>query len=131
MDRNLGASQVAKSSTDAASYGDLYQWGRCSDGHEKRTSGPTTTLSSTDTPGHGDFITTSAAPNDWRNPQNDNLWQGVAGTNNPCPAGYRIPTEAELETERLSWSSSNAAGHTRQLKTQSQHYQLVLFFFDF
>ena len=27
MDRNLGASQVATSSTDAASYGDLYQWG--------------------------------------------------------------------------------------------------------
>ena len=32
MDRNLGASQVATSSTDAASYGDLYQWGRAADG---------------------------------------------------------------------------------------------------
>jgi len=28
MDRNLGAIQVATSSTDADSYGDLYQWGR-------------------------------------------------------------------------------------------------------
>ena len=27
MDKNLGATQVATSSTDAASYGDLYQWG--------------------------------------------------------------------------------------------------------
>src|SRR5690554_918324 len=27
MDRNLGASQVATSSTDEAAYGDLYQWG--------------------------------------------------------------------------------------------------------
>jgi len=34
MDRNLGASQVATSSTDAAAYGDLYQWGRAADGHE-------------------------------------------------------------------------------------------------
>ncbi len=41
---------------------------------------------------------------DWRSPQNDNLWQGVNGINNPCPSGYRLPTEAELEAERLSWS---------------------------
>jgi hypothetical protein len=38
MDRNLGASQVATSSTDPASYGDLYQWGRPADGHQIRTS---------------------------------------------------------------------------------------------
>jgi uncharacterized protein (TIGR02145 family) len=110
MDRNLGASQVATSSTDAMAYGDLYQWGRCSDGHEKRTSGTTTILSTTDTPGHGDFITTSATPYDWRSPQNDNLWQGVSGTNNPCPSGYRLPTDPELEAERVSWSSNDAAG---------------------
>jgi uncharacterized protein (TIGR02145 family) len=110
MDRNLGASQVATSSTDEASYGDLYQWGRAADGHESKTSGTTATLSTTDTPGHGDFITTGSSPYDWRNPQNDNLWQGVSGTNNPCPSGYRLPTEAEWAAERTSWSSSNTAG---------------------
>jgi uncharacterized protein (TIGR02145 family) len=110
MDRNLGASQVATSSTDAAAYGDLYQWGRCSDGHEKRTSGTTTTLSSTDTPGHGNFITTGSSPHDWRSSKNDNLWQGVSGTNNPCPTGYRLPTDVELDNERLSWSSNDDAG---------------------
>jgi len=31
MDRNLGASQVATSSTDPLSLGDLYQWGRGTD----------------------------------------------------------------------------------------------------
>ena len=110
MDRNLGASQVATSSTVAAAYGDLYQWGRSADGHEIRTSGTTTTLATSDTPGHGNFITSGSYPYDWRNPQNDNLWQGVSGTNNPCPAGYRLPTEAEWEAERTSWSSNNAAG---------------------
>ena len=39
MDRNLGASQVATSSDDILAYGDLYQWGRLTDGHEKRGSG--------------------------------------------------------------------------------------------
>ncbi|MDA3912209.1 MAG: FISUMP domain-containing protein [Bacteroidales bacterium] len=110
MDRNLGASQVATSSTDSDAYGDLYQWGRAADGHESRASGTTPTLATSDTPGHGDFITTGSSPYDWRNPQNDNLWQGVSGTNNPCPSGYRLPTEAEWWAEKASWSSNNAAG---------------------
>lgn len=35
MDRNLGASRVAISSADSLAYGDLYQWGRGTDGHEQ------------------------------------------------------------------------------------------------
>jgi uncharacterized protein (TIGR02145 family) len=108
MDRNLGASRVATSSTDTDAYGDLYQWGRGTDGHQIRTSGTTSTLSSSDNPGHGNFIINSSS--DWRNPQNDNLWQGVSGTNNPCPSGYRLPTEAEWVAERASWSNHGAAG---------------------
>jgi uncharacterized protein (TIGR02145 family) len=110
MDRNLGASQVATSSTDAVSFGDLYQWGRGSDGHQIRTSVTTTTLSSSDTPGHDNFILAPNSPWDWRNPQYTNFWQGVSGVNNPCPIGYRLPTEAEWDAERLSWSSNDAAG---------------------
>ena len=110
MDRNLGASQAATSSTDAASYGDLYQWGRAADGHQIRTSGTTATLSGIDQPAHGDFITINSGNYDWRSPQNDNLWQGVSGVNNPCPSGYRLPTDTELEAERASWGTNNAAG---------------------
>ncbi|MBK8699540.1 MAG: hypothetical protein IPN29_08355 [Saprospiraceae bacterium] len=116
MDRNLGASRVATSSTDADSYGDLNQWGRRSDGHQCRNSTTTTTLSSTDQPAHGDFILAPGSPSDWRSPQNGNLWQGINGVNNPCPTGYRLPTETELNNERLSWvqppisSTNNAAG---------------------
>ncbi len=109
MDRNLGATQVATSSTDAASYGDLYQWGRGTDGHQIRTSGTTRKFSSTDVPGHVNFILTTNY-DDWRSPQNDNLWQGVSGVNNPCPTGYRIPTETEWKAEIESWSTKNLAG---------------------
>ena len=109
MDRNLGASQVATSSTDAASYGDLYQWGRLADGHQCRTSATTGNLSSVDQPANGNYIIASS-PYDWRSPQNTNLWQGVNGINNPCPSGYRIPTESEINAERLSWSFNTSVG---------------------
>ena len=107
MDRNLGASQVATSSTDAASYGELYQWGRGTDGHQIRTSGTTSIQSSTDQPGHGDFIIQFT---DWRSGPNGNLWQGGNGVNNPCPSGYRLPTNAEWDSERLSWNSNDSMG---------------------
>ena len=121
MDRNLGANRAATSSTDAQSYGSLYQWGRGSDGHQcvNRYAGDGVTTSAntalnatvnTDTPPHGNFILASTGDNDWRSPQNNNLWQGTGGTNNPCPTGYRLPTETELNAERLSWASNNAAG---------------------
>ena len=122
MDRNLGASTVADSLTDYNSYGDLYQWGRLSDGHETIVWTSSTTsdgseqnrdtmmLSSMDVPGHDDFILISGSPFDWRSPQNDNLWQGVNGVNNPCPSGYRLPTEAEWQAERASWISDDADG---------------------
>ena len=110
MDRNLGATQVSTSSTDTNSYGDLYQWGRRADGHQCRTSATTATLSSIDQPTHGNFIKAPNVPYDWRSAQNTNLWQGVNGVNNPCPGGYRIPTETELEAERLSWSVNTSVG---------------------
>ena len=110
MDRNLGASQVAVTSNDPNSYGDLYQWGRRSDGHQCRNSATTVTLSSTDQPSHGDFILAPISPFDWRSPQNVNLWQEVNGVNNPCPSGYRLPTSTELNAERSSWSTNNTAG---------------------
>ena len=110
MDRNLGASRVATSMDDELAYGDYYQWGRGADGHQKLNSDTTSTLSSTDQPGHDDFIIGTLAPHDWRSPKNDNLWQGLDGINNPCPSGFRIPTATELDAERKSWNSNDPAG---------------------
>jgi len=125
MDRNLGATQAATSPTDTLAYGDLYQWGRRSDGHQCRNSPNATTLSSTDQPANSNFIIVTNTPDDWRNPQNPNLWQGVNGINNPCPSGYRLPTETEMNEEILSWSSNDAAGaFASPLKLSMAGYRL-------
>ncbi|MEK0441059.1 MAG: hypothetical protein RL403_37 [Bacteroidota bacterium] len=104
MDRNLGAERVATSSTDALSYGDLYQWGRGADGHQCRLSGTRNGPSSLNQPGHGDFlvIQTSSVSDDWRSDQNNALWQGLGGINNPCPQGFRIPTKQEFINENIN-----------------------------
>jgi uncharacterized protein (TIGR02145 family) len=125
MDRNLGANRVATYNADEQAYGDLYQWGRASDGHQKKTSSLTSTLSSNDIPGHGSFIITSNNPFDWRTPQNNDLWQGVEGINNPCPEGFRIPTDDEWEEERQSWLANHAGGaYISPLKLPKAGYRL-------
>jgi uncharacterized protein (TIGR02145 family) len=140
LNHNLGAhysninhasfnpAQQATSISDHLAYGSLFQWGRAADGHELITytsgtlgtpvNGTTSTLSGTDTPAHKWFITTSSGNYDWRTPQNNNLWQGVSGTNNPCPVGYRLPTNAELTTLVTTssiTSSATAASSTLKL----------------
>tara|TARA_R110000850_G_scaffold277151_1_gene424854 strand:- start:43846 stop:47097 length:3252 start_codon:yes stop_codon:yes gene_type:complete len=89
LDRNLGASQVATSSTDADAYGDLYQWGRSPDGHQLRSSG----LHNGNVDGKPSFakesgnwdgkfiLTADVNPRDWLDPADDNLWQGLDGFN--------------------------------------------------
>ncbi len=126
MDRNLGASQVATSSNDAAAYGDLFQWGRGDDGHQDRSIGgcnPTNCFdageenlnlppnASVSGAWDGMFIYNMQSPFDWHQDNPDNsLWQGVNGSNNPCPSGWRVPTEDEWDTERMSWAPMNAVG---------------------
>ncbi len=102
MDRNLGATEVAIKSGDNLAFGDLYQWGRPSDGHQKRNSITTDVKASNNTPGNVGFI----IGRDWRrvaNATNLDLWNGVKGANNPCPKGFRLPTEEEWKAELPFW----------------------------
>ena len=131
MDRNLGATQVAANSTDYAAYGDLYQWGRAADGHQtivwtsiggsdgEEKNNETLNTATSAAVSHDDFIlgnSTGGIDNNWTNFTEENgLWQ--AGLNDPCPAGYRIPTETELDNERLEWSSPyDTAAYNSPLK---------------
>ena len=104
-------------------YGALYQWGRKSDGHENRFSAKYPTDNYVEESGivsgadldatgqvaptsgaYGKFIKNDAHPDDWRFPQTDTLWnRGTAAVpvktiNDPCPAGWRVPTEIELSS---------------------------------
>jgi len=101
MDRNLGASQVATSSSDANSFGHLYQWGRNSDGHQIRVSniavGPVASGSE-----GSNFITSSVSGN-WLTTVDASRWNGAnKGTHDPCPDGFRVPTRAEWDAERVT-----------------------------
>jgi hypothetical protein len=116
LDRNMGAYRLAQSSDDAASYGDLYQWGRPMDGHQKR-------IQRNDDPAEGKGIqgemlnglwenadNNSNTPNDPRFIEGDDLpstqnYDWVDNNNSerwsidpqgPCPRGYHVPTQEEL-----------------------------------
>ena len=129
LDRNLGAAQVATSSTDVSSYGDLYQWGRGADGHQVRTSSTTTFQATTWLAGwngglwDGSFII--QFPN-WLSTGETDMWSGTEAENNPCPSGFRVPTNAEWEQERLTWSSNDAAGaFASSLKLPTAGYRIL------
>ncbi|VVH66506.1 hypothetical protein BSPLISOX_2636 [uncultured Gammaproteobacteria bacterium] len=118
MDRNLGASQVATSSTDPASYGDLYQWGRPADGHQKRKSATTATLAVNTAPGHADFITITGprGPYDWTIPNTGDVDGALRSAflaktdgSGVCPTGFNVPTEAQLKAEIDIWGTTNYA----------------------
>ncbi len=118
MSRNLGATQDCTASNDIACYGDLYQWGRDSDGHERisRDSGAcinssnntpeacstltTALLVNINTPPHSDFVTSAS---DWKDAVSDvsgaERSAFLSSSDGVCPIGFRIPTEAEFAAD--------------------------------
>ena len=120
-DENLTIEQqmehLSAGNTDATVYGDLYQWGRLADGHEKRTSGVINTLSANDEPLHDNFIRVQLGYLDWRSPQNSNLWRATKTPFDPCPEGWRVPTQEEWASifdaasgNSWTWNSTGTPG---------------------
>jgi len=129
-------------------YGGYYQWGRQADGHESPTSARYPTDDDSSENGvvsgadldaiTGQVTTTSGAYGkfikhylyDWRTPQEDKLWNlgdEVTPSKNtaadPCPAGWRIPTQAELatlESANREWKTNyNGSGNNGYLITDN------------
>jgi hypothetical protein len=64
---------------------------------------------------------------DWRDPKNNDLWQGVFGTNNPCPFGFRVPTSQEVRNEATAYSIINpTTAFNSPLKFPSAGYRNVV-----
>jgi uncharacterized protein (TIGR02145 family) len=103
LDRNLGAKTLPSTYADKLGYGSLFQWGRTRAGlhHCVDWSATPTDLSTTSstqlppTTSSSYFVITHA---DWCNAPDGTLWTVTAtdNANNPCPDGYRVPTEGEL-----------------------------------
>ncbi len=101
MDRNLGASRVCQENNDTQCFGDYYQWGRKSDGHEKQYSAIISTLATTTTPNNELFIVSSSQTDyDWTTSDKNGLTR--ATTWNICPSGFRVPTLAEVRAEEMN-----------------------------
>jgi len=114
LDRNLGATRTCTTVDDENCYGDLYQWGRDSSGHEKRNSQTTETRANSITSTSSNFITIETSPDptvesyDWVSSGVDDSgearranWSKTDGTS-VCPLGFRVPTANELIEEVLN-----------------------------
>ena len=108
LDRNLGATRKATAYNDTQAYGWLFQWGRGADGHQIRTSATTNVRSYLIVPSHGFFIVVSNLLYNWTT-SSGALWNGVNGIGNPCPIGWRIPTQSELSVMAVREGITNVS----------------------
>ena len=105
-------------------FGALFQWGRRGDGHEQRNStryptdngerenGTVSGAENFDANGQivsshaafGKFIKGNSGNLNWRDPHLNTLWNSgtesnpIKTANDPCPPGWRMPTNTELNT---------------------------------
>ncbi len=109
--------------------GDLYQWGRSRDGHQRRNSWTTTTLATDNTATapagvSGKFIAPTDASSDWLSGGNETSRWGdgttnanmIKGANDPCPDGWKVPSIAQWQsifsTNTTNQPSSAATANT-------------------
>ncbi|MDR6544772.1 hypothetical protein J2810_000812 [Chryseobacterium rhizosphaerae] len=125
LNNNLGAdytntnspsfsiAQQATAANDYKAYGSLFQWGRKPDGHDlinwtSSNTGtpvnPTITNTANDNPTDTRFIATGS---DWRVTPSITLWESSTAVNNPCPIGFAVPSQAQLQNYLNASNISN------------------------
>ena len=109
-------------------YGKLYQWGRkYGQGYDESDSsvpeiveGPVSLEIGQSKENANKFYHNSSDPYDWTSPQYDNLWNSGSEDNpikteyDPCPAGWRVPTYAEMEELHQNYSPWTTDAFGRQ-----------------
>ncbi len=129
LDRNLGATKICTKSRDDSTspysndaayvsdqedcFGDFYQWGRLTDGHQKKDSSKISSRTTDISNAGVNFITNTSDPYDWiENTTQDtnnidnsgNLriaqWSKIDGSS-ICPNGFKVPTIDELKAETI------------------------------
>ena len=121
LDRNLGATEVCNSASDSECYGYLYQWGRSSDGHQKRDSGNQDRNPNVWPYMSVNFETAYKDDHDWLSEAADNeksahvkerqdYWMSKSNVElEPiCPDGWYVPSKDEIDAMVAAEGISNA-----------------------
>ncbi|WP_082377062.1 T9SS type A sorting domain-containing protein [Chryseobacterium indologenes] len=135
LQQNLGSSQVAVDKADAASYGDLFQWGRWDDGHQLRSSvimaAPDENFPS-GLAGSSSYI--AGDPVWWAEFQGGDQWNASDLGNvtpgrgiDPCKAvgpGWQMPTQSEWEMVAGAENINNpTSAYNSHLKLPASGYR--------
>jgi uncharacterized protein (TIGR02145 family) len=122
LQQNLGSETVASSATDAASFGDLFQWGRWDDGHQIRSSTTSSIALEPNNPlglngGMSEFLTNDA--DWWISGTQTDRWEAPTPANatsengcDPCKAlgeGWTMPTQEDWTQAIASENITNIA----------------------
>jgi hypothetical protein len=101
LDRDLGAKEAADEANNTNAYGDLYEWGRNADGHQRRESNTTDTLANGIHTTNGLYINTQF---DWvqeeiddSGSQRSEAWGDPNSDNQVCPCGFIVASVADFK----------------------------------
>ena len=113
LDRNIGSKKVCQKYGDNYCIGDYYQWGRNTDGHEKKDS-----LNSDIQDNPSKFV---ISHDNWTNLDVNNHWNKTNGSS-VCPLGYRVPSIDEMQNEILVNSNDSYPNFLRLPNASKRQY---------